>query len=64
MNKNEEQLINFEELSESEKIKIANKLGEDAGKIMNTALKEVNDNLKKYGYFMSINLDFHELKQS
>lgn len=55
--------INLNELSVSEKIRIATELGEEAGKIMEAALKKANNKLKKYGYSMSVDLKFHELEK-
>lgn len=55
--------INLDELSISEKVRIATELGEEAGKIMDAALKKANLKLKKYGYSMSVDLKFHELEK-
>ncbi|CAB4125800.1 hypothetical protein UFOVP53_234 [uncultured Caudovirales phage] len=55
--------IDLNELPVSEKIKIATELGEEAGKIMEAALKKANNKLKKYGYTMSVDLKFHELEK-
>lgn len=55
--------INLDELSVSEKVRIATELGEEAGKIMEAALKKANNKLKKYGYSMSVDLKFHELEK-
>ncbi len=55
--------INLNDLPVSEKIKVATELGEEAGKIMEAALKKANNKLKKYGYSMSVDLKFHELEK-
>jgi len=55
--------INLNELPVSEKIRVATELGEEAGKIMEAALKKANNKLKKYGYSMSVDLKFHELEK-
>lgn len=55
--------INLDELSVSEKIRVATELGEEAGKIIDAALKKANNKLKKYGYSMSVDLKFHELEK-
>lgn len=55
------EVVDLSTLSASEKIKIATQLGEEAGKIMELALKKANTKLKKYGYEMSVDLKFHEL---
>jgi hypothetical protein len=55
--------INLDELSVSEKIRVATELGEEAGKIIEVALKKANNKLKKYGYSMSVDLKFHELEK-
>ena len=55
--------INLSELPVSEKIKVATELGEEAGKIINAALKKANSKLKKYGYCLSVDLKFHELEE-
>lgn len=51
--------IDLNLLSMDEKIKIATELGEQAGSIISAALNEANDKLKKYGYAMSVDLNFH-----
>lgn len=48
-------------MSVSEKAKLATALGEDVGKILNQALTECNDMLKKYGYSVSVTMNFHDL---
>lgn len=55
--------INLNDLPVSEKIRVATELGEEAGKIMEAALKKANNKLKKYGYTMSVDLKFHELEK-
>jgi len=55
--------INLNDLPVSEKIRVATELGEEAGKIMEAALKKANNKLKKYGYSMSVDLKFHELEK-
>lgn len=48
-------------LSMSEKAKIATMLGEQVGKVLDRALAKCNKMLKKYGYKVSLTLNFHEL---
>ena len=57
------EVIDLDLLSVAEKIKVATELGEEAGKIMDAALKKANNKLKKYGYSMSVDLKFHELEK-
>ena len=55
--------VDLDSLPVSEKIKVATELGEEAGRIMEEALKKANNKLKKYGYSMSVELKFHELEK-
>lgn len=54
--------VNMADMSMSEKAKIATFLGEEVGKILNAALQKCNKTLKKYGYSVSVTLNFHELE--
>lgn len=54
--------VDMKQLPMSEKAKIANLLGEEVGKIINKALTKCNKMLKKYGYSVSVTLNFHELE--
>jgi hypothetical protein len=54
--------IDINSLPELEKNKMADSLGEEVGKVLNKALLECNEILKKYGYSVSVTLNFHELK--
>lgn len=58
---NTEQQVDMKTLPMVEKAKIANLLGEEVGKILDKALKKCNKMLKKYGYSVSVTLNFHEI---
>jgi hypothetical protein len=45
----------------SEKAKLATMLGEQVGKVLDKALVKCNKMLKKYGYTVSLTLNFHEI---
>jgi len=45
----------------SERAKVATMLGEQVGKVIDRALTKCNKMLKKYGYSVSVTLNFHEL---
>lgn len=58
-----EQQVDMKTLPMVEKAKIANLLGEEVGKILDKALKKCNKMLKKYGYSVSVTLNFHEIDE-
>ena len=60
MNTAKEQ-VDMKSMSMSEKAKLATTLGDECGKILNRALTKCNKMLKKYGYSVSMTLNFHEL---
>jgi hypothetical protein len=60
---NTEQQVDMKTLPMVEKAKIANLLGEEVGKILDKALKKCNKMLKKYGYSVSVTLNFHEIDE-
>jgi hypothetical protein len=53
--------VDMKQLPMSEKAKLATMLGEEVGKVLNRALSKCNKILKKYGYSVSVTLNFHEL---
>lgn len=60
MNTTKEQ-VDMKNMAISEKAKLATALGDECGKILNRALAKCNKILKKYGYSVSVSLNFHEL---
>lgn len=56
--KNEEAL---KDLGMSQKLQAANLIGENVGKIMENAVKRANKFLKKYGYKVSVSMNFHAI---
>lgn len=54
--------VDMSNMPMSEKAKIATFLGEEVGKIINKALVKCNKMLKKYGYSVSVTLNFHEIE--
>ena len=53
--------VDMKSLPMSEKAKLATTLGDECGKILNRALNRCNKMLKKFGYSVSMTLNFHEL---
>ena len=53
----------LDSLSIGKKMQTATAIGEVVGKIMESANKRANKFLKKYGYSVSVTLNFHELKK-
>jgi len=62
--KNPVEQIDMKNLPMVEKAKIANALGEEVGKTLNKALTKCNKMLKKYGYSVTVTLNFHELDET
>ena len=54
--------VDMKTMPVSERAKLATVMGEEVGSILNRALKRCNKYLKKYGYSVSITLNFHELE--
>jgi hypothetical protein len=61
MNKSTE-TVDMGTLPMSERARLADTIGEQVGKVLNRAVIKCNKMLKKYGYMVSVTLDFHELK--
>jgi hypothetical protein len=61
MNKSTE-TVDMSTLPMSERARLADTIGEQVGKVLNRAVIKCNKMLKKYGYMVSVTLDFHELK--
>lgn len=61
--KNSEINTDMNSLPISERMRLASSLGEEVGKTLNKALEKCNKKLKKYGYSVSIVLNFHELEE-
>lgn len=53
--------VDMAKMAMSEKAKLATALGDEVGKILNRALNKCNKMLKKYGYAVSVTMNFHEL---
>ena len=54
---------NITEMSVSEKARFASSMGEQVGKTINSALKRCNKILNKYGYSLTVTMNFHELEK-
>lgn len=54
-------LNNFNDLAYGEKLRTAEAIGEEVGKIFNRALKRANKFLQQYGFQVSVDLKFHYL---
>lgn len=54
----------LESLSISKKMQAADLIGQNVGKIMDAAVKKANKFLKKYGYRVSVTMNFHEIEKS
>lgn len=62
MKKTEDKKVDMGSMPMSEKAKLATMLGEEVGKIVDRALVKCNKMLKKYGYKVSVTLNFHDLE--
>ena len=51
------------DLSISKRMQAADQIGATVGKIFDAAGKKANKFLKKYGYSVTINLNFHEIEK-
>ena len=60
--KKTEDKVDMGSMPMSEKAKLATMLGEEVGKIVDRALVKCNKMLKKYGYKVSVTLNFHDLE--
>ena len=61
--KKENTKVDMKSLPMSEKAKLATSLGEEVGKIVDRALVKCNKMLNKYGYKVSVTLNFHEVEE-
>lgn len=52
----------LEKKQTEDKVAAATLLGEEVGKILNKSLNKCNKLLNKYGYGVSLTLNFHELE--
>lgn len=59
--KNKEEL---DSLGVSKRMQAADLIGQNVGKIMNSAVKRANKFLKKYGMQVSVTMNFHEIDKS
>lgn len=60
--KNNNKKIDMQSLPVSERAKLATTLGEEVGKVIDRALSKANKMLAKYGYKVSVTLNFHEVE--
>lgn len=62
MEKDTDQIQEFNKMSISKRMRFADGLGEQVGKILNAAVRRANKVLAVHGFSVSIEMKFHEIK--